>query len=219
MFRRIVFIVFLIVLGITLYFNPNFKTISAGVAVLLFGMVMLEEGFRTFTKGPLSNLLKKATKSIIKSISTGAFVTALIQSSSLVSVITISFVSAGIISLSEGLGLVFGANIGTTATAWLVAGLGLKVKISALAMPMLVFGLIFSFQKKTSYKGIANVLAGLGFFFLGINFMKEGFDVFNQYIDLKQYAISGFKGVIIYSGLGIVITTILQSSSATLALF
>ena len=130
MFRRIVFIVFLIVLGITLYFNPNFKTISAGVAVLLFGMVMLEEGFRTFTKGPLSNLLKKATKSIIKSISTGAFVTALIQSSSLVSVITISFVSAGIISLSEGLGLVFGANIGTTATAWLVAGLGLKVKIS-----------------------------------------------------------------------------------------
>ncbi len=218
MFRRVIFIFFLIALGGILYFNPNFKTISAGVAILLFGMIMLEEGFKTFTKGPLSNLLKKATNSIIKSISTGALVTALVQSSSLVSIITISFVSAGILSLSEGLGLVFGANLGTTATAWLVAGLGLKIKISALAMPMLVFGLIFSFQKKSSYKGIGNVLAGLGFFFLGINFMKEGFDVFNQYIDLKQYAISGFKGVLIYTGLGIVITTILQSSSATLAL-
>ena len=218
MFRRVLFITFLITLGIVLFFNPNFKTISAGVAILLFGMALLEEGFKTFTKGPLSNLLKKATNSIFKSISSGALVTAFVQSSSLVSIITISFVSASILSLSEGLGLVFGANLGTTATAWLVAGLGLKIKISALAMPMLVFGLIFSFQKKSSYKGIGNVLAGLGFFFLGINFMKEGFDVFNQYIDLKQYAISGFKGVVIYTGLGIVITTILQSSSATLAL-
>src|SRR5210317_1356989 len=103
MIRRVIFIIFLIVLGIILFFNPNFKTISAGVAILLFGMVMLEEGFKTFTKGPFSNLLKKATNSIFKSISTGALVTALVQSSSLVSVITISFVSAGILSLSEGL--------------------------------------------------------------------------------------------------------------------
>ena len=108
--------------------------------------------------------------------------TALIQSSSLVSVITISFISAGLISLSGGLGLIFGANIGTTATAWLVAGFGLKIKISALAMPVLIFGLIFSFQKKKSLKGIGNVLAGLGFFFLGIHYMKEGFDVFKDLI-------------------------------------
>ncbi len=144
--------------------------------------------------------------------------TAFIQSSSLVSVITISFISAGLISLSGGLGLIFGANIGTTATAWLVAAFGLKIKISALAMPMLVFGLIFSFQKKASYKGIGNVLAGLGFFFLGIHYMKEGFDVFKEYIDLTQYAVPGFLGVLIYTGVGIIITTILQSSSATLAL-
>src|SRR5210317_1599685 len=218
MIRRVIFIIFLIVLGIILFFNPNFKTISAGVAILLFGMIMLEEGFRVFTKGPLKNILKKATDKLYKSITAGAFVTALIQSSSLVSVITISFISAGLISLSGGLGLIFGANIGTTATAWLVAGFGLKIKISALSMPMLIFGLIFSFQKKNSLKGIGNVLAGLGFFFLGIHFMKEGFDVFKQYIDLKEYAITGFKGVIVYTGLGVVITTILQSSSATLAL-
>jgi len=218
MIRRVFFLAFLIALAAVLFFNPNFKTIAAGVAILLFGMIMLEEGFRVFTKGPLKNILKKATDKLYKSLGLGALVTAFIQSSSLVTVITISFISAGLISLAGGIGLVFGANIGTTATAWLVAGFGLKIKISALAMPMLVFGIIFSFQKKVSLKGIGNVLAGLGFFFLGIHYMKEGFDVFKEYIDLTQYAIPGFLGVIIYTGLGIVITTILQSSSATLAL-
>ena len=218
MFRKSFFYLFLLALAIVLIYNPNFKTIAAGVAILLFGMIMLEEGFRVFTKGPLQNLLKKATDKLYKSIGVGALVTALIQSSSLVSVITISFISAGLISLSGGLGLIFGANIGTTATAWLVAGFGLKIKISALAMPMLVFGIIFSFQKKASLKGIGNVLAGLGFFFLGVHYMKEGFDVFKEYIDLTQYAVPGFLGVIIYTGVGILITTILQSSSATLAL-
>lgn len=216
--RKTFFYGFLFVLAAVLYLDPNFKTVSAGIAILLFGMIMLEEGFRVFTKGPLQKILKNATDKLYKSITTGAFITALIQSSSLVSVITISFISAGLITLSEGIGLIFGANIGTTATAWFVAGFGLKIKISALALPMLVFGIIFSFQKKDSLKGFGNVLAGLGFFFLGIHYMKEGFDVFKQYIDLSQYAVSGFLGVIIYTGIGIVITTLLQSSSATLAL-
>ena len=218
MIKKSFFIGLLIALAVLLYLNPNFETIAAGIAILLFGMVLLEEGFKVFTKGPLQEFLKRATDKLYKSISVGAFVTALIQSSSLVSVITISFISAGLISLAGGIGLIFGANIGTTATAWLVAGFGLKIKISTLAMPMLVFGIVFSFQKKNSLKGIGNVLAGLGFFFLGIHYMKEGFDVFKDYIDLTQYAIPGFWGVVIYTGLGIIITTILQSSSATLAL-
>ena len=218
MIRRLFFLVFLVVLAVLLFVNPNLKTILSGVAILLFGMIMLEEGFKVFTKGPLQKILKNATDKLYKSISLGAIVTAFIQSSSLVSVITISFISAGLISLAGGIGLIFGANIGTTATAWLVAAFGLKIKISALAMPMLVFGIIFSFQNKNSLKGIGNVLAGLGFFFLGIHYMKEGFDVFKGYIDLTQFAVSGFLGVIIYTGIGIVITTILQSSSATLAL-
>ena len=129
MIRRILFLAFLLFLAIILFFNPNFKIIAAGVAILLFGMIMLEEGFKVFTKGPLQLILKKSTDKLYKSISVGAIVTALIQSSSLVSVITISFISAGLISLSGGLGLIFGANIGTTATAWLVAGFGLKIKI------------------------------------------------------------------------------------------
>ncbi|HKJ07054.1 MAG TPA: Na/Pi symporter [Flavobacteriaceae bacterium] len=216
--KKVLFIVLLVILAVILYFNPNFKTIAAGVSILLFGMFMLEDGFKVFTKGPLQLFLKKATNKLYKSITAGALVTALIQSSSLVSVITISFISAGLISLAGGIGLVFGANIGTTATAWLVAGFGLKIKISSLAMPMLIFGLLFSFQKKETYKGFGNVLAGLGFFFLGIFYMKEGFDVYKEYIDLTQFAMSGVLGVLVYAGLGIIITTILQSSSATLAL-
>jgi len=218
MIKKILFPTFLVILAIILYFNPNFKTIAAGVAVLLFGVILLEEGFKVFTKGPLQFFLKQTTDKLYKSITAGALVTAFIQSSSLVSVITISFISAGLISLSGGLGLIFGANIGTTATAWLVAGFGLKIKIASLAMPMLIFGLIFSFKKNLIFKGIGNVLAGLGFFFLGIYYMKEGFDVFKEFIDLSQFAVSGFLGAIIYTGLGIIITTILQSSSAALAL-
>ena len=208
----------LVILGIILFYNPNFKTIAAGVSILLFGMITLEEGFKVFTKGPLKSILKKATDKLYKSISFGALITAFIQSSSLVSVITISFISAGLISLAGGIGLIFGANIGTTATAWLVAGFGLKINISILSMPMLIFGIIFSFQKNNVFKGIGNVLTGLGFFFLGIHFMKDGFEVFNEHLDLTAYAVSGFTGVVIYALIGVFITSVLQSSSAALAL-
>ena len=218
MIKKWIFLIVLVILGTVLFYNPNFKTIASGVSILLFGMITLEEGFKVFTKGPLKNLLRKATDKLYKSIGLGAIVTAFIQSSSLVSVITISFISAGLITLAGGIGLIFGANIGTTATAWLVAGFGLKINISVLAMPMLIFGIIFSFQNNNAFKGIGNILAGLGFFFLGIHFMKEGFDVFNDHIDLTAYAVPGFLGVVIYTLIGIFMTTILQSSSASLAL-
>lgn len=218
MIKKWIFLIVLVILGVLLFYNPNFKTIAAGVSILLFGMITLEEGFKVFTKGPLRSILKKATDKLYKSISIGALITAFIQSSSLVSVITISFISAGLISLAGGIGLIFGANIGTTATAWLVAGFGLKINISILSMPMLIFGIIFSFQKNNVFKGIGNVLTGLGFFFLGIHFMKDGFAVFNEHLDLTAYAVSGFAGVFIYTLIGVFMTSVLQSSSAALAL-
>ncbi len=218
MIKKSFFYVVLIVLAAVLVSYPDLEPILAGVAILLFGMIMLEEGFKVFTKGPLQNILKKATEKLYKSIAAGAFVTALIQSSSLLSIITISFISTGLITLTGGMGLIFGANIGSTATAWLIAGFGLNINISTLAMPMLVFGIIFSLQKRVSLRGIGNILAGLGFFFLGIHYMKEGFDVFKEYIDLNQYAIPGFLGIVVYTGIGILVTTILQSSAATMAL-
>jgi phosphate:Na+ symporter len=218
MAKKIAFIGVLVLLGVALILSPDFKVVAFGVAILLFGMILLEDGFRAFTKGPLQEILKKATNKLYKSISIGMIMTALIQSSSLLTVIAISFISAGLIDLAAGIGIVFGANIGTTATAWLVAGFGLHIKIASLSMPMLVFGTVMSFQKKSNLKAIGNILMGLGFFFLGIHYMKEGFDTFKDSFDLAKYAIPGFWGLIVFTLLGILITTILQSSSATLAL-
>ena len=218
MLKKSFFPIILLLLGWAFIVNPTIKEVAAGVAILLFGMIMLEEGFNAFVEGPLHKWLKKSTDKLYKSMGLGMIVTALLQSSSLISVITISFLSAGLIELSAGIGIIFGANIGTTATAWLVSIFGLKIKVSALAMPMLAFGVLFVFQKSKTLKGIGSILAGLGFFFLGIHFMKQGFDVYQDSINLSDYAMPGFWGLIVYTFIGILITLILQSSSASMAL-
>ncbi|MCL6414344.1 Na/Pi symporter [Aestuariirhabdus sp. Z084] len=207
-----------IVLGYGFWASPQFKEISAGVAIFLFGMLSLEEGFKAFTGGMLEKMLKAATDRLWKSLGFGFLATTLMQSSSLVSLITISFLSAGLIELAQGVGIIFGANIGTTTGAWLVAGLGMKVNISAYAMPMLVFGVVLLFQGSRMLKGIGYILSGLGFLFLGIHHMKEGFEAFRGSIDLVSYAVPGLAGVLVFTLLGAVATVIMQSSHATLIL-
>ncbi len=216
--RKLFLPIILILISLMLWYSPSFKEIGSGVAILLFGMISLENGFQTFAEGPLRKMLHKITNKFYKSLMLGAASTAVLQSSSLISVIAISFISAGLLDLIAGIGIIFGANIGTTATSWLVAVFGLKLKISALAMPMLVFGIILTFQKSQSLKGIGNILAGMGFLFLGIHYMKEGFDAFKDTLDLSQYAIEGLLGLITFTGLGVLATVILQSSSATMAI-
>jgi len=198
--------------------SEEFKTITAGIAIFLFGMLSLEEGFKTFTAGGLEKLLRASTNKLWKSMTFGVLTTSIMQSSSLVSVITISFLSAGLLGLTSGIGIIFGANLGTTTGAWLVAGFGLKVNLSAYAMPMLVFGVILILQRAKSLKGAGYVLTGLGFLFLGIHYMKEGFDSIGQTIDLAQYTMSGYPGVLAFAGIGIAATVIMQSSHATLIL-
>ena len=207
-----------IILAYGLWVSPDFKEIAAGVAIFLFGMLFLEEGFRAFTGGILERLLKNSTDKLWKSLSFGIVTTTIMQSSSLVSVITISFISAGLITLVAGIGIIFGANIGTTTGAWLIAGFGLKVKISAYAMPMLIFGIILAFQKSKYLKGIGSVLAGLGFLFLGIHHMKEGFEAFRDSFDLAAYAVPGYAGLFLFAGIGTLATVVMQSSHATLVL-
>ncbi|MBI9036055.1 MAG: Na/Pi cotransporter family protein [Bacteroidales bacterium] len=218
MIRKILFPVILLLLAWAFYVSPMVKEVAAGLAILLFGMIMLEEGFNAFVEGPLHKLLKKFTDKLYKSLSLGFVVTALLQSSSLISVITISFLSAELIGLRAGIGIIFGANIGTTATAWLVSILGLKINVSAFAMPMIAFGILFVLQKSKNLKGMGYILAGLGFFFLGIHFMKQGFEVYHNSIYLEDYAMPGFWGLIVYTFIGILITLVLQSSSAAMAL-
>ena len=218
MIKRLFLPAIFIVLSYGFWISPEFKTISAGVAIFLFGMVSLEEGFRAFSGGILEKVLKKSTDRLYKSIGFGFVTTALMQSSSLVSVLTISFLGAGLIGLYEGIGIIFGANIGTTTGAWLMAGFGLKVKISAYAMPMLVFGVLLIFQKTKTLKGLGYILTGLGFLFLGIHYMKEGFETYKDGVNLAAYAVGGLKGIFIYIGIGIIATIIMQSSHATIVL-
>ena len=201
-----------------LWISPDFTEIAAGVAIFLFGMLSLEKGFSSFTGGLLEKILKKTTNTLSKSLCFGIVSTTVMQSSSLVSVITISFLSAGLIGLAAGIGIIFGANLGTTTGAWLVAGFGLKVKISAYAMPMLVFGVLLIFQKNKYAKGIGYVLSGLGFLFLGIHHMKEGFETFKDTIDLTQFSIPGYPGLFLFTSIGIFATVVMQSSHATLVL-
>ncbi|MCU7828720.1 MAG: Na/Pi symporter [Candidatus Thiodiazotropha sp. (ex Myrtea sp. 'scaly one' KF741663)] len=218
MLRKILLPTIFLVLGYGFWVSPDFKEIAAGVAIFLFGMLSLEEGFKAFTGGILERILQRTTNRLWKSVSFGILTTTVMQSSSLVSVITISFLSAGLIGLASGIGIIFGANLGTTTGAWLVAGFGLKVKISAYAMPMLVFGIVLVFQKSKSLKGAGYILAGLGFLFLGIHYMKEGFEAFKDAIDLAAYAMPGLKGLLVYTLLGAAATVVMQSSHATLVL-
>ncbi|MGD8956371.1 MAG: Na/Pi symporter, partial [Chromatiaceae bacterium] len=218
MLRKAILPTILLVLAYGFWISPDFKEISAGVAIFLFGMLALEEGFKAFTGGLLERLLRKTTSGLWKSLTFGIVSTTLMQSSSLVSVITISFLSAGLIGLAAGIGIIFGANLGTTTGAWLIAGFGLKVKISAYAMPMLVFGIILVFQKSRSLKGVGYILTGLGFLFLGIHHMKEGFEAFRDTIDLTAFAVSGYAGLFLFTLLGMAATVIMQSSHATLVI-
>ena len=219
MTRKLLLLILFLLLSWGFWSSADFKTISAGVAIFLLGMFGLEKGFKAFSGGVLETFLKKTTDKTWKSVSFGIVSTTLMQSSSLVSVLTISFLSAGLIALAQGIGIIFGANLGTTTGAWLVAGLGLKVDIAAYAMPMLVFGVILIFQKSSvRVQGAGWALVGLGFLFLGIAYMKDGFEAVGGQIDLSQFAIPGFRGLMVYTGIGIAATVIMQSSHATLIL-
>ena len=218
MLRKILLPSIFILIAYGFWISPNFKEIASGVAIFLFGMLSLEEGFRTFSGGTLETILQKATSKTYKSMIFGFIATVMMQSSSLVSVLTISFLGAELINLFQGVGIMMGANIGTTSGTWLMGAFGLKINISAYAMPMLTFGILLIMQKNKSLKGFGYILTGLGFLFLGIHYMKEGFEAFKSTLDLSSYAVSGRKGMIIFICVGMLATFIMQSSHATMVL-
>lgn len=121
-------------------------------------------------------------------------------------------------TLHQGIGIIFGANLGTTSTAWLVATLGLKLDISAFAIPMIVFGVVLYLQSKRTIKGIGNILTGLGFFFFGIALMKEGFDAYQNNIDITSLSAETISGQLMFLLIGTILTIILQSSAASMAI-
>lgn len=209
--------VMIIIVIYALAVNEQLGKLSAGIAILLFGMLFLSEGFKSFSGGFLEKILTNYTKTSLRSIIFGVVVTSLMQSSSLVSVLSISFVSASLITLVQGIGVMFGANLGNTTGSWLIAGAS-SINISSLALPLIVGGLLFTFQSNNIYKGIGKILAGLGFFFLGVFYIKAGFEGFQGVMDFSQYKLSGYKAVFGFLLIGALVTSIIQSSHATLAI-
>lgn len=197
--------------------NPELAEILAGVAILLMGMTNLSAGFKSFSGGLLEKILKKSTDTRIKSIAFGTIATVIMQSSTLVSIITLSFLSAGLVTLAQGIGVVFGANLGNSAGSWIIVALT-SVNISQIAIPLIVCGIVFGFQKDSVLKGLGTIFLGIGFFFLGVDFIKSGFEVYKDIIDLGRFNFDGFKGVLIFVGLGTLMTGIVQSSHASLAI-
>ncbi len=218
MIRKLFVVLLLIITAYYVISQENIKIILAGIAIFLIGMHFMEDGFKLFSGGTLEKVLEKFTNNKYKSIFTGFLTTSIVQSSSLISVIVISFLSVELISLTQGIAIVFGANLGSTTTAWIVSSFGLNLKISLYAMPMIIFGVLFRFSKNNTYVGFGNILLGLGFIFLGISYMKDGFDTLRSAIDLAAYSVDGFLGIFIYIVIGAIATVVIQSSSATMAI-
>lgn len=208
----------IIVLCVIFYKFQNSIEIVSGVAIFLFGMFIMEDGFKMLSGGFLETMMKKVTGNTFTSIIFGAFSTTIMQSSTLVSLFSISFVSAGIISLLQGVGIIFGSNLGNSTGAWIIAIIGNKANISSFALPIIAFGVIFLFQKTKSIKGAGYILAGIGFIFLGIAYIKLGFNSYQDSLDLTKYSVDGIKGMAIFAFIGLVATLIMQSTHATLVL-
>ncbi|EGK8164888.1 Na/Pi cotransporter family protein [Campylobacter coli] len=209
--------IFTLILIFALIRFSEFANLLAGIAILLIGMTNLSLGFKSFSGGLLEKILTRSTNTKLKSILFGTISTLIMQSSTLVSIISLSFLSAGLISLVAGVGIIFGANLGNTASSWLIVWLT-RVNISILAIPLLVIGVLFFFQKDNIIKSFGNIFIGIGFFFLGVDYIKNGFNEFQDAIDLSYFDFTGFKGVLIFVGLGALLTGIIQSSTATIAI-
>ena len=201
-----------------LWISADFAEIAAGVAIFVFGMLMLEDGFTRLSGPLLERWLTRATGSLPRAIGFGFASASVMQSSTLVSIITISFLSAGLIPLAAGVGVILGANVGTTTGAWLIAGFGLKVDIAAFALPLLAVSIVLTLQSNRVVRAGGYILAGIGFVFLGIHHIKEGFEAFSAQIDLTEFALTGLAGLVVFTALGAVLTAILQSSHATMVL-
>ncbi len=197
-------------------------TLLGALGMFLYGMNLMSSGLQKAAGDKLRGFLSAMTSNPFKRVMTGLGITAIIQSSSATTVMVVSFVNAGLLTLAQAIGVIMGANIGTTVTAWLVSWLGFKADISILAVPLMLLGFLFSNSKKNRNKNIGELIVGFSLLFLGLSFMKESVPDLQQTPEVlefvKQWASHGFGSVLIFLAFGTVLTLILQSSSATMAI-
>ena len=214
--RSIILVLVFGALGFLFYESSSFLGACSGIAIFLYGVMCLKNGFNAFSTF-IERVLKKWANTVTKSLIFGAVSTMIMQSSGLVSVLAISFLAAGFITLAQGIGIIFGANVGTTVVAWVIAGAGVKFDISSITMPLLVFGVILQLQNSSNCKALGSILCGVGFFFLGIHFLKDGFNELKDTVDIAQYGqIGGIGGVLLFVLIGMILTVVMQSSNASL---
>jgi len=197
-------------------------TLLGALGMFLYGMNLMSSGLQKAAGDRLRGFLSSMTSNPFKRVLTGLGITAVIQSSSATTVMVVSFVNAGLLTLVQAIGVIMGANIGTTVTAWMVAWLGFKADISILAVPLMLVGFILSISKKNQRRNIGELVVGFSLLFLGLSFMKDSVPDLKQTPEVLEFVKTwsgfGFWSVLIFLGFGSILTLVLQSSSATMAI-
>ena len=197
-------------------------TLSGALGMFLYGMNLMSSGLQKAAGNRLRNFLSAMTSNPFKGVLTGLGITSVIQSSSATTVMVVSFVNAGLLTLAQAISVIMGANIGTTVTAWLVSWLGFKADISILAVPLMALGFIFSISKKDQRRNISELIVGFSLLFLGLSLMKNSVPDLSSTPEVLSFIQGwqgyGFGSVLIFLVFGTVLTLVLQSSSATMAL-
>lgn len=196
--------------------------LAGSLGLFLYGMTLMSESLQKVAGDGLRGFLASMTSNSFKRVLTGLFITAVIQSSSATTVMVVSFVNAGLLSLAQAVGVIMGANIGTTVTAWIVSLLGFKADISILSIPLIALGFILTMSKRQKRKNTGEMVIGFALLFLGLTFMKESVPDLRSSPETLAFLQSltdwGFWSVLIFVGIGTGLTIVLQSSSATVAL-
>ena len=200
----------------------DFLKLLGSLALFLYGMKIMSEGLQKFAGDRLRSILTAMTTNRVTGVLTGVLITALIQSSSATTVMVVSFVNAGLLELSQSIGVIMGANIGTTVTAWIISTLGFKVDVSAFALPLLAFGIPLLFSQKSSRKSVGEFMFGFAFLFMGLNLLKVNAPDLSHNPDMlafvQNYTDMGYLSVLLFVFIGTILTMIVQASAATMAI-
>ena len=200
----------------------DFLRLIGSLGLFLYGMKIMSEGLQKFAGDSLRRILTAMTTNRVTGVLTGVLITALIQSSSATTVMVVSFVNAGLLTLTQSIGVIIGAHIGTTVTAWLISALGFKVDIAAFALPLLAFGIPLLFSGKSSRKSVGEFIFGFSFLFMGLQALKANAPDLGANPEMlafvQNYTDMGFLSIILFLFIGAILTMIVQASAATMAI-
>jgi phosphate:Na+ symporter len=195
----------------------HFTLVFGGLGLFLLGMTFLTDGLKAMAGASLRSLLARFTRGKISALFTGLVFTAGVQSSSATTIATIGFVNAGLLTFPQALGVLYGANLGTTVTAWMVTLLGIKINAASFALPLIGLGAILKMFGRNTLAPLGLAMAGFGVLFLGIDMMQEGMTAAGEWTFLANFSAASISGRLILVGIGAIMTIVMQSSSAALA--